>query len=234
VNASKRWRLGTGLAIALAVALSLAVLQGCGGTQTPATKTGGKAGGASAGQTIPPGKTIPGTGTGEDAQPTYTFREIWRRALPVAHKWRAGAYLSHAEGSDVADDGTAGWRLIFIDKSATDTGLVVTMDAHGAGIVTNEAPADSLKKAGPGYGDRIPPFIIDSDDAMAVAKANIAPDNPLLKMDPEVVNSTLELSSDLPRNGPQWWYMLSNPNPGDNTPAAKVHMNAFNGKVLDF
>lgn len=233
MGTSKARGSGTGIAIVAAVALSLAVLAGCGGAQTSETKTGAKAGGASDAEAIRPGKTIPGTGTGEDALPSYTFREIWRRALPVAHAWRAGAYLSHAKTDAIADDGTSGFYMIFIDKPATEDGIAVSMDVHGKVTVTNSVPAESLNKAGPGYGGRIPPFIIDSDDAMAVAKANIAPDDPLLKMDPEVVNSTLELYSDLPP-GPQWWYMLSDPTPGDDTPAAKVHMNAMNGKVLNF
>jgi hypothetical protein len=203
---------------AVAAALALAVA-GCGGavwslppasqsghsaaTGTPVSGTGTPVSGQTALDDLPPGRGIAEGGGGPM---TYTFREEWRRARPVAQTWRSGAYLVSAAGSFVNDDGVpSSWTFDFVDRANPDAVLVVEMDPLGKiGAVRRVTGSGVSSLVGP-HDARIPYSVIDSDTAVASGKATLTSRYDLAKTrDPRIGLSF----SGVDGSGPYWTYTL--------------------------
>ncbi|MDZ4170216.1 MAG: hypothetical protein U1E26_11280 [Coriobacteriia bacterium] len=156
-----------------------------------------------AGEEIPPGREIAEGGGGPA---TYTFREIWRRALPPAQAWREGAYLTSAVGDMVNDDGVPStWRLTFIDKPDADVVLLMDVDAWGKVTEQKEVTGEGVKSFVGEYSKPMPYDVIDSDDAVTRGKADLATRYDLAKTkDPRLALN----HSVIDATGPYWSYSL--------------------------
>ncbi len=179
---------------------------------------------SSVGDEIPPGREIAEGGGGPA---TYTFREIWRRALPPAREWREGAYLTSAVGDMVNDDGVPStWRLTFIDKPDADTVLLMDIDAWGKVTEVKEVTGGGVSSFVGEYSKPIPYDVIDSDDAVARGKDYLASRYDLAKTkDPRIALNHSEIDA----TGPYWSYSLFY------TPSAEyvlARMDALTGEVV--
>ncbi len=171
---------------------------------------------------IPPGHEI-AEGGGGPAQ--YTFREEWRRALAAAQGWRSGAYLIHATGEQVNDEGVAEWWMMtFTDRPDSDAVLRVEIDPWGGITKSEEFTGDDTASFVDEYTARIPFAVIDSDQAVAAGRAALAERYNLLKTkDPRLAIGTLN-------NGvADWGFMLFY------SPSAEyvtAHLDALSGEAL--
>lgn len=168
--------------VVVALAASAATI-GCGGKTTttsrgqtsstlPADKPADPATQSDAASQIPPGRAL-AEGGGGPVQ--YTFREEWRRALPTAQEWRSGAYLITATGDQINNEGVpSSWRLLFIDRKAADSLLMVDMDPWGKVTDRRELTGEQAKSFVGDYTEPIPFSVIDSDQVVELGRKKLA------------------------------------------------------------
>jgi hypothetical protein len=203
----------SGVVAALALCATLVALAGCGGTGpgngagsaggTPGTVATGTAGPGTGSpvdgavvivaDSIPDGRAISGDG----ANPEYTFRSLWKRAVPGALAWRPDAFLVSASGDFVNNDGVPSeWMMVFRTRATGAKDLRVWIDPWGKVTRTQETAPDDT------YGTRaVMPNIIDSDEAVAAALPALAERvAPATTKDPRLGLGFKDGA------GPQWYY----------------------------
>jgi hypothetical protein len=223
-------RLKSRLAASAFVLVLSATIAGCGGgggSMPPGTGPipGPAPGGASTtASQIPPGREI-AEGGGGPVQ--YTFREEWRRALPTAQTWRAGACLVTAVGDMVNDDGVpSSWRLTFLDEASPDAVLLVVIDAWGKVTDRREVTGNEATALVGEFTKRIPYDVIDSDQAVTAGRDALAANYALAKTkDPRIALNF----SNTDGSGPYWSYILFYESTAEYVTA---RIDAFTGKVV--
>jgi hypothetical protein len=227
-----RWRT---VAVLGVCAAALVVVAGCGGAGS-GTGSGSTTGGTSGGTTIatgPPGGTpvdgpvvivpdsIPDgrTITSGGGNPEYTFRSLWKKALPEALKWKGDAYLAYAYGGFVNNDGVPSeWTLLFRTHASGANDLQVWIDPWGKVTRTEESAPTDVR------GVRaVMPDIIDSDEAVAKALPALAEKvDPAKTRDPRLVLGFRDGA------GPFWYYIVVENSSGN---YVTVTMDALTGSI---
>jgi hypothetical protein len=218
-------------AAVVALAAMLVLVAGCGtpgtggGTgSTTATGTPATGGGTPPDgpvmivpDSIPDGTTIKSPTGGNDE---YTFRSLWKKALPEALKWKADAYLSTAAGAYVNDTGVPSeWTMIFRSRAGDPKDFAVYIDPWGK--VTRTVEINATKTDGT---EVVPPSIIDSDEAVKIALPAL-----LERVRPEETRDpALGLGFSAP-DGPFWYYIVFEK---ANAQYITVTIEAVTGKVV--
>lgn len=149
-----------------------------------------------------PGSIPSGTVTRSEDRPSYTFREEWRRAIPVAWKqWDDAAYLVQAFGSYMNDEGVPSeWTMHFRTPANSDIG---TLKIDSWGTVTEwRVMPDRSPNAG-SAARAVPPSIIDSDEAVAIGTARLAKYPRTSLTDPQLQLLWAESGT-----GIRWYYVV--------------------------
>jgi hypothetical protein len=229
-------------AVAVLVILLLAACKGPGGTTTTQTDGGELAtstpdgsqattatstdAGQSDGGPVPNATSIPvgrSFSEGGGGPLSYTFRGEWKRASEEARRWRPGAFLVTASGRDVNSDGVpSSWTMMFVDAIPTDEILFVTVDPWGK-VTKKHAvkTAEMTDQLQPG-DDQIPFGIMDSDAAVAKARAALAASG----VSGEGATQ-LMLAFFRDGTGPYWTYMLERPG----SPFTSARIDALTGET---
>lgn len=174
--------------------------KGDGATEPTSAASGGESASA---REIPPGSEFAEGGGGPVS---YSFREEWRRALPTAEEWRAGAYLVSAIGQYVNDQGVPSeWRMTFIDRENPDALLWVTIDPWGKVTASEEKTGDAVTSNVSEYDRATPYDVIDSDEAVRIASETLADRYPATSTkDPRIALGHSEIDG----SGPYWTYSV--------------------------
>lgn len=99
----------------------------------------------------------------------YSFREEWRRALPVAQEWRIGAYLISAVGDYINDEGVPSeWRFAFISDRDPGALLFLYIDPWGK-VTRTEEITENIESHVSEYDKPMEYQVIDSDQAVRIA-----------------------------------------------------------------
>lgn len=168
-------------------------------------------------QSIPPGTVVQSKGPA-----VYTFREEWRRAIPVAWKWDKAAYLVQAFGSDVRGNGAASeWTMHFRSPASTDIG---TLKIDATGRVTEWRTMPNRAPSTKSTSRAIQPTAIDSDKAVAAGAKRLAAYSAGSLSDRQLRLSWAEKGS-----GMRWFYTVFH---AKSSSFISVEINALSGKVV--
>jgi len=163
-----------GIAIAIAALMSLGSACSLAKPTTQTTGTGAT-GGSSTSATLSTGTTmLLGNGVGlpssasipkgrtyttsTEGHPSYTFREIWRRAIVEAQKWDPDAFLVQAFARDMNSEGVPSEWTLYFARQSDGAYQIAKMDPWG-NVTSTQTFASGAKSS----WHAVPIGVIDSD-----------------------------------------------------------------------